>query len=385
MVLGGHSAGSMHGYWLSGAWSGCGIQHDEAWRNRASDSIVCRMGIRSPSSARKRPYAGCSVIRTCGSSISIGAQKNRLRRLWAAADGVVRPAPTTGTVICRVPGSASSWNSKCGAWRAAPVRRAARAAGFPGGQPTLHQAVSPSMFGRRCRQASIRDVAQELKLDWDTVKIPGDAAYARPDRARWHAGIQGDWHRRDLDPQGLHNSRIAFSDLDLQTADLVSGGDDRSEASMAQFYNWLGPDKSSARAARRDGHVEAVPQRRAGQKCRRQRSCSTSSTSCAISARRSTRCVRPNTRDCAARTGTLSSGAEIYTLLSHRDNLTLDGKRSLTLLLAANKRLNTAYTARGLRPALGLPPRGLGAPLLRQLARQPQAAAAQAVTSSLPT
>ena len=32
-----------------------------------------------------------------------------------------------------------------------------------------------------------------------------------------------------------------------------------------------------------------------------------------------------------------------YTLLSHRDNLTLAGKRSLTLLLAANKRLNTAY------------------------------------------
>jgi transposase len=24
--------------------------------------------------------------------------------------------------------------------------------------------------GRRCRQASIRDVAKELKLDWDTVK-----------------------------------------------------------------------------------------------------------------------------------------------------------------------------------------------------------------------
>ena len=25
--------------------------------------------------------------------------------------------------------------------------------------------------GRRCRHASVRDVAQELKLDWDTVKI----------------------------------------------------------------------------------------------------------------------------------------------------------------------------------------------------------------------
>ena len=32
-----------------------------------------------------------------------------------------------------------------------------------------------------------------------------------------------------------------------------------------------------------------------------------------------------------------------YTLLSHRENLTLEGKQSLKLLLAANKRLNTAY------------------------------------------
>jgi len=32
-----------------------------------------------------------------------------------------------------------------------------------------------------------------------------------------------------------------------------------------------------------------------------------------------------------------------YTLLSHRESLTLDGRRSLELLLAANKRLNTAY------------------------------------------
>lgn len=32
-----------------------------------------------------------------------------------------------------------------------------------------------------------------------------------------------------------------------------------------------------------------------------------------------------------------------YTLLSHRENLTLEGRRSLKSLLAANKRLNTAY------------------------------------------
>ena len=32
-----------------------------------------------------------------------------------------------------------------------------------------------------------------------------------------------------------------------------------------------------------------------------------------------------------------------YTLLSHRENLDLDGKRALKTLLAANKRLNTVY------------------------------------------
>ncbi|MBE7445554.1 MAG: transposase [Planctomycetia bacterium] len=35
-----------------------------------------------------------------------------------------------------------------------------------------------------------------------------------------------------------------------------------------------------------------------------------------------------------------------YTLLSNRENLTLDGRKSLKKLLMANKRLNTAYLLR---------------------------------------
>ena len=65
----------MHGYWLSGAWSRPGIRHDEAWRNRARDNTVCRTAIRSRGFARKGPYAACSVIGMCGSSLSTGAQK----------------------------------------------------------------------------------------------------------------------------------------------------------------------------------------------------------------------------------------------------------------------------------------------------------------------
>ena len=88
--------------------------------------------------------------------------------------------------------------------------------------------------------------------------------------------------------------------------------------------------------------MEAVPQHRAGRERRKPRSCSTSSTSCAISARRSTRCAKPNTRGSRGKDRRFIKGQK-YTLLSRRDNLSLDGKRSLTLLLAANKRLNTAY------------------------------------------
>jgi len=66
-----------------------------------------------------------------------------------------------------------------------------------------------------------------------------------------------------------------------------------------------------------------------------------------------------------------------HTLLSRRDNLSLDE----ALARAPARRQQAAehrLPAEGeLRPALGLSSRGLGAPLLRQLAKQPQMAAPQ--------
>jgi transposase len=67
--------------------------------------------------------------------------------------------------------------------------------------------------GRRCRQASVRDVAKELKLTWDTVKAL-EMQYMRAQIER--AGMPG--------PQAIgidkiavrkgHNYRIVVSDLD---------------------------------------------------------------------------------------------------------------------------------------------------------------------------
>jgi len=193
--------------------------------------------------------------------------------------------------------------------------------------------------GRRCRQASIRDVAKELKLDWDTVKIL-EMQYMRAQIER--AGTPGP-RAIGVDEIAVrkgHNYRIVVSDL-VRKRPIWFGGDDRSEASMAQFYAWLGREKSSKitlivmdmwkpfRNVARDKAPQAAIlfdkfhiMRHLGE---------------ALDKVRKAEYTRLRGNDRRFIKG------QKYTLLSHHDNLTLDGKRSLALLLAANKRLNTAY------------------------------------------
>ena len=193
--------------------------------------------------------------------------------------------------------------------------------------------------GRRCRQASIRDVAKELKLDWDTVKTL-EMQYMRAQLER--AGAPGP-RAIGIDEISIrrgHNYRIVVSDL-VRKRPIWFGGDDRSEASMAQFYAWLGPKKSSKiklaamdmwkpfRNVAKDKAPQAAIlfdkfhiMRHLGE---------------ALDTVRKAEYARLRGRDRRFIKG------QKYTLLSHHDNLTLDGKRSLALLLAANKRLNTAY------------------------------------------
>lgn len=64
-----------------------------------------------------------------------------------------------------------------------------------------------------------------------------------------------------------------------------------------------------------------------------------------------------------------------YALLSHRENLTAQARQSLKALLAANKRLNTAYMLKESFGQLW----DLGPPVLRELAGAAQVAATQAL------
>ena len=193
--------------------------------------------------------------------------------------------------------------------------------------------------GRRCRQSTVRDVAKELNLDWHTVKEL-DKQYMRIQLAR--AGTPGPKviGIDEISIRKGHSYRIVVSDL-IRGRPIWFGGTDRSEASMNQFYEWLGPKKSAGiRLAVmdmwkpfRNATSKSAPQaailfdkfhvmRHLGE---------------ALDQVRRAEYARLEGKERRYIKG------QKYTLLSRKENLTLKGRQALKTLLAANKRLNTAY------------------------------------------
>ncbi len=193
--------------------------------------------------------------------------------------------------------------------------------------------------GRRCRASPIRDVAKELHLDWHTVKAL-EQQYMREQLRR--AGTPGP-RVIGIDEVSIrkgHTYRIVVSDL-IRRRPIWFGGTDRSEASLDQFYAWLGPRKAArVRLVVMDmwkpfrlSTGRHAPQasilfdkfhilRHLGD---------------ALDQVRKREYARVSGRQRRFIKG------QKYTLLAHRENLTLDGRRALKTLLAANKRLHTAY------------------------------------------
>jgi transposase len=193
--------------------------------------------------------------------------------------------------------------------------------------------------GRRCRQATIKDIADELRLDWDTVKTL-EMQYMRAQLAKAGTPASKAIGIDEISIRKGHTYRIVVSDL-IRRRPIWFGGEDRSQASMAQFYQWLGEDK--ARGIRlavmdmwkpfRNAAHEHAPQaailfdkfhimRHLGE---------------ALDKVRKSEYARLSGKHRRYIKG------QKYTLLSHRENLTLEGRRALKTLLTANKRLNTAY------------------------------------------
>ena len=96
--------------------------------------------------------------------------------------------------------------------------------------------------GQRCKEASIVSVAQEFQLDWHRVKelekddmreVLAKTGLPAPEAI----GID------EISIRKGHTYRIVVSDLP-RGRPIWFGGEDRSEASMQQFYDEIGPKKA---------------------------------------------------------------------------------------------------------------------------------------------
>jgi transposase len=193
--------------------------------------------------------------------------------------------------------------------------------------------------GARCRSSTIKDVAKELHLDWQTVKnlekqYMGDQLRKIGKPGPKVIGVD------EISIRKGHTYRIVVSDL-VRERPIWFGGTDRSEASLDEFFKWLGPKKSAGIRLGvmdmwkpfRNSMTKNAPKanilfdkfhilRHLGD---------------ALDKVRKSEYARLSGKQRRFIKG------QKYTLLSHWENLTLDGRRSLKTLLAANKRLNTAY------------------------------------------
>ena len=193
--------------------------------------------------------------------------------------------------------------------------------------------------GRRCRRATIKDVAKELHLDWDSVKTL-EKQYMREQLRR--VGTPAP-HAIGIDEISIrkgHTYRIVVSDLDRMRP-IWFGGKDRSEASMDECFTWLGPKKCKRvrlavmdmwKAFRNSTRRNAPQASILFDKFHIMRHLGD-----ALDTVRKHEYARLSGKDRRFIKG------QKYTLLSHRANLTLNGRRALKQLLVANKRLNTAY------------------------------------------
>jgi len=186
---------------------------------------------------------------------------------------------------------------------------------------------------------TVKDVAKELKLDWHAVKAL-EKEYMQEQLRRNPVAAPRVIGIDELSLRKGHTYRILVSDLERRRP-IWYGGEDRSEKSMDMFYEWLGPKKTKKiqlavmdmwKAFTKSTEKKAPDAAILYDKFHVIRHLGD-----ALDKVRKMEYARLSGKDRSYIKG------QKYTLLSNRENLTLDGRKSLKKLLKANKRLNAAY------------------------------------------
>jgi transposase len=186
---------------------------------------------------------------------------------------------------------------------------------------------------------TIRDVAKKTRLDWHTVKEM-EKQYMREQLRRRGTPPPRIVGIDEISIRKGHTYRIVASDLERRRP-IWFGGRDRSEESLDEFYQWLG--------ARRTGKIRLVVMDmwKAFEKSTKKNVPEAAILYDKFHVIRHLQEALDKIRKqeyarLAGRDRSFIKGQK-YTLLSHRENLTLEGRQSLRKLLRANKRLHTAY------------------------------------------
>ena len=195
-------------------------------------------------------------------------------------------------------------------------------------------------IGQLCREMTIRRVAELNNLSWDQVWRM-EKGYMRrlleqhPPAERLRTiGID------EISVRKGHTYAIVVADLD-QKRPIWLGGQGRTEGDLQLFYDAMGKERCGAieRAVMdmwkpfRKGTLKNVPDAQiVYDKFHVMRHLSD-----ALDQVRRSEYKRANEKERRFIKG------QRYTLLSHKSNLDLEGRRALNMLLKANKRLNTAY------------------------------------------
>jgi transposase len=193
--------------------------------------------------------------------------------------------------------------------------------------------------GRKCRTMTIKDVAKELKLDWHSVKAL-DKEYMQEQLRRNPVAAPRAIGIDEISLRKGHIYRIVVSDLERRKP-IWYGGEDRSEESMNMFYEWLSLKKT------KKIQLAVMDMWKAFEKSTKENAPGAAilydkfhvirHLGDALDKVRKMEYSRLSGKDRSYIKG------QKYTLLSNRENLTLDGKNALKKLLNANKRLNAAY------------------------------------------
>ena len=193
--------------------------------------------------------------------------------------------------------------------------------------------------GRRCRETTVKEMARELRLDWKTVKAL-DKEYMQEQLRR--TGIPGP-KAIGIDEISIrkgHTYRIVVSDL-VRKRPIWFGGVDRSCESMDIFYQWLGEKKAAGIK------LAVMDMWRAFEKSTMKNAPKAAILYDKFHVMRHLgkaldQVRKEEYRRLVGEDRSYIKGQK-YTLLSKKENLSLEGRRALRKLLGANRRLNTAY------------------------------------------